>query len=70
MMYRHHISRASAAAIVDGPEIIVAMTHAGIAKDSAVRLEYLSEALTLAKGIVADIEAAVAAESSSLKAVS
>lgn len=62
MTFLKHISVARAAAVVHGPDIIVQMVCASYARNSGERIECLNDALSSAKEIVQDIEAALAVE--------
>ncbi len=62
MIYRQHISQASAAASVHGPDILVAITRAGYQRPGAATIEYLEEARRDAVALLNDIDNAIRME--------
>ncbi len=59
MTFQRHISKAQAAAMVNLPEIIVAIVRADQATTGARRLEFLQQALSDAHDIVRILQSAI-----------
>ena len=62
MPYYENISKASAAAAVNGPEVLAHITRAEFGRTPRERLEHLCEALSAAREIVEELERAIAVE--------
>jgi hypothetical protein len=62
MTFRHHISKATACAMVNGPELIVSLTRAADATTTSRRLEHLLQAEKDCLDMLNDIQAAVSVE--------
>lgn len=65
MIYRQHISKASAAACVHSPDVIQALVHASYSRGESC-VSCLEDALHNAEQIVADIKAAIEIEKKKL----